>query len=117
MSASDEIAKLAQLRDGGILTEAEFQAQKIALLAGQQSPTPAFPTIGKSAKGIGIGCLVLVGLAMLPATIGALRGGDCPVQPVGVTAGPQLGRVLKGGDQQRRARPPVARLAHPAVPA
>lgn len=32
-SSADEIAKLAALRDQGVLTDAEFQAQKTALLA------------------------------------------------------------------------------------
>jgi Short C-terminal domain/Phospholipase_D-nuclease N-terminal len=32
-SASDELAKLAQLRDTGTLTDAEFQAQKQKILA------------------------------------------------------------------------------------
>jgi hypothetical protein len=32
-SAADEVAKLAQLRDSGALTDAEFQAQKAKLLA------------------------------------------------------------------------------------
>jgi hypothetical protein len=31
-SAADEVAKLAQLRDSGALTDAEFQAQKAKLL-------------------------------------------------------------------------------------
>jgi hypothetical protein len=32
-SAADELTKLAQLRDSGVLTDAEFQQQKAALLA------------------------------------------------------------------------------------
>jgi hypothetical protein len=32
-SSADELAKLAQLRDSGALTDAEFQAQKAKLLA------------------------------------------------------------------------------------
>jgi hypothetical protein len=31
---ADEIAKLAELRDRGVLTEAEFQVQKKRVLAG-----------------------------------------------------------------------------------
>ena len=34
VSMADEIGKLAQLRDKGILTEAEFNAQKVRLLRG-----------------------------------------------------------------------------------
>jgi Short C-terminal domain len=39
---ADELAKLASLRDQGVLTEQEFAAQKQRLLAGQGKPTGGF---------------------------------------------------------------------------
>ena len=43
-SVADEITKLAALRDQGHLTDAEFEAQKAALLARSQQPPSAPPT-------------------------------------------------------------------------
>ncbi|MCA0269913.1 MAG: SHOCT domain-containing protein [Bacteroidetes bacterium] len=39
-SMAEEISKLAELRDRGVLTEEEFQAQKTRLLAAPPSATP-----------------------------------------------------------------------------
>lgn len=42
-SAADEIMKLASLRDAGVLTEAEFSAQKAALLGGGSQGAASSP--------------------------------------------------------------------------
>ena len=38
-SMLDQLTQLGQLRDSGVLTEAEFEAQKQRILAGPPSPT------------------------------------------------------------------------------
>lgn len=55
-SVSEELARLAQLRDQGVLTEAEFEQQKAAALRGDQSPAAGVPV----KKGRGKGCLLAV---------------------------------------------------------
>ena len=47
-SVADELKKLAELRDAGVLTEAEFQAQKAATMGISPAPTPAQETPVKS---------------------------------------------------------------------
>lgn len=81
MSISEELARLAKLRDDGILTPAEFDHQKALLLdlpsARRPSPPPgpipgygsAFPPDGppgfippRDDNGVLIGCLIAAGI-------------------------------------------------------
>lgn len=96
-SLTEELGRLADLRDRGILSEDEFMREKDRLLNDRapsprspkseipndgfkQSETPAQVSKSKSGSGrkIGIGCLVilaiLVGLAMLGSTVGPEGG-------------------------------------------
>lgn len=41
MNVSEELARLAQLRNDGVLTEEEFQVQKATVLGGGTAPTAA----------------------------------------------------------------------------
>lgn len=67
MNVREELARLAQLKADGILTEAEFEQQKAALLArSAMSPMAAPPTVQATTppqKGGALkGCLILFGL-------------------------------------------------------
>jgi hypothetical protein len=81
VNVSEELARLAQLRDQGILSEDEFQTQKAAVLGGQHSAAPTAPAMpiapagGGTKKAIGIGCAVLLALIVLLVIIGSVVGG------------------------------------------
>lgn len=49
MSVADELRKLADLKAEGLLTEAEFEAQKAVLLAIGRDPSP---DVGKHSNGV-----------------------------------------------------------------
>lgn len=67
---SEELTRLAQLRDQGVLTDAEFDAQKAALLRGDNAaPAPAAAPRRGVAKGCGIVAIVLVVLVIIGAII------------------------------------------------
>lgn len=74
MSVSDELAKLAALRDQGVLTEEEFAARKQALLA-SPADVPAQPAPDKKTGGIAKGCGILVLIVIGLAVLGSLLGG------------------------------------------
>lgn len=68
MSVADELKKLAELRDSGVLTEAEFQQQKARVLSGGKVAPPDAKKKGKGnlpivlvvmAVGLGIAFLAL----------------------------------------------------------
>lgn len=77
-SVSEELARLAQLRDQGVLSEEEFQAQKAAVLStGAVVPPIPQPVEIKKKGGIGKGCGIaaaaVVGLIIIAVIAG---GGD-----------------------------------------
>ncbi|WP_206364219.1 SHOCT domain-containing protein [Sphingomonas sp. UV9] len=95
-NVSEELARLAQLRDQGVLSEDEFQVQKAAVLKGTPADAPTIaPEKKKSgaAKGCGILVLALIVLALIGMIAGG-KGADsstsaetaATVQPVAVTA-------------------------------
>lgn len=96
-NVSEELARLATLRDSGVLTEEEFQAQKAAVLANTSAaPTAkAAPKKGGLGKGA-TGCLVVIAIVVVLFIIGSLSGGKPtagsgtagppPVAPIAVTA-------------------------------
>jgi hypothetical protein len=69
-NVSEELARLAKLRDDGVLSEAEFEAQKAQVLRGS---APAEPVKKKSK--LGIGCGVIVAILVVLFIIGAIAGG------------------------------------------
>ncbi|WP_267382590.1 MULTISPECIES: SHOCT domain-containing protein [unclassified Sphingomonas] len=75
MSTAEELAKLAQLRDQGVLTEDEFQQQKAAVLRGDHPATPAAVAPAPGKRSMGKGCLVLLGILIVLGVIGAIIGG------------------------------------------
>jgi hypothetical protein len=74
VSVSDELAKLAALRDQGVLTEEEFAARKQALLA-SPADVPAQHAPDKKTGGIAKGCGILVLIVIGLAVLGSLLGG------------------------------------------
>jgi len=75
MAIGDDLAKLAALRDQGVLSDVEFAEQKARLLGGTSANVePPMPAIKKSK--LGKGCLIIVGFLILLAIIGAIAGGD-----------------------------------------
>lgn len=74
----EDIARLAQLRDQGVLTEAEFEQQKARLLDGSVSADSA-PMPERRKSKVGKGCMIIIGLVLLLMIIGAIAGsGDKP---------------------------------------
>ncbi len=92
-NVSEELIRLAQLRDQGILTDAEFETQKAALLkAGSTPPPPALPARKPPSKA-GIGCLVLIAILVVLYVIGsnasstdATKTAEPSTPPIAVTA-------------------------------
>ncbi len=89
MSVSEELAKLAALRDQGVLTEEEFAARKQALLAGpvDGASVPA-KSKGRASKGCAVLLLIVVVLAVLGSIIGggAKKDGGADAKKDGATA-------------------------------
>lgn len=69
MNVSEEIQRLAKLRDDGVLSEAEFERQKAKLLGSD----PRSPNKKSNVKAGLFGCLGLIVLIMV---IGAIAGGS-----------------------------------------
>lgn len=65
MSVADELKKLAELRDSGVLTEAEFQAQKEKAMSGQPQSVPPVAAMPEKKKGMGVFPMLLIGAAVL----------------------------------------------------
>lgn len=70
MSVADELRKLAALRDAGVLTDAEFQRQKLKLLdddePSPESQPPAKPKKGGSYTPVmGVAMAVLFGVYLI----------------------------------------------------
>lgn len=71
---TEELARLAKLRDDGVLTEAEFEAQKSQVLSRNSSG----PVIGAKAGGgkgkLGKGCLIVLAILVVLMVIGIVAG-------------------------------------------
>ena len=65
MSVADELKKLAELRDSGVLTEAEFQKQKAKAMSGQAQTVQSAEVTPEKKKGMGIFPMTLIGAAVL----------------------------------------------------
>lgn len=76
-NVSEELARLAELRDKGVLTEAEFEAQKRAVLASPAAtaPAPAASPAEKKKRSAAAGCVGLVALIVVILVIVAVLGG------------------------------------------
>jgi hypothetical protein len=84
-NVSEELARLAALRDQGVLTDEEFQAQKRQVLAGGSATTPAPELLVPARRGrLGKGCVIavavlgvlfIIGLALAPSTPPSAVGG------------------------------------------
>lgn len=97
-NVSEELARLAQLRDQGVLTQAEFESQKAALLNAGPTPPPATEPARKPTSKAGIGCLVLIAILVVLYVIGsnasstsgsgtdAAAPADTSAAPIAVTA-------------------------------
>jgi hypothetical protein len=75
MNVADELAKLAQLRDQGVLSPEEFEQQKAAVLAGGHpaGPTTAAKAAGK--KPLAKGCLIVLAVLIILFVLAAIIGG------------------------------------------
>lgn len=73
-NVSEELSRLAALRDQGVLTSDEFEVQKAAVLRRANSATTeaAAPVAGK--KKYGKGCLALIAIVVVLMIIGAIAG-------------------------------------------
>lgn len=98
-NVSEELARLAQLRDQGVLTQTEFEAQKAALLNATPTPPDAAEPARKPASKAGIGCLVVIAILVVLYVIGSNATGgnsgagtdaaapaDTSAAPIAVTA-------------------------------
>jgi hypothetical protein len=113
-SVADELSRLTQLRDAGVLTEAEFEAEKARLLAhlaaGPHAPywRPDLPLyrVPKSRSahrrrpsslqvlGILVGCAIVVALIVVDVS----HHGTSATAPSGPSATRRIGQVAKDGD-------------------
>lgn len=95
-NVSEELARLAQLRDQGVLSEEEFQDQKRAVLSSGSapagSPIPTAPKKAGLAKGCGILVLIGLGLIIIAAIFGDGGTGGSSSSPAtsAVSAEPPL---------------------------
>lgn len=71
VNVTEELARLTRMRDEGIMSDAEFEAQKAILLKSNPWIMPAKKS-GGVAKYIAFGCLGLIGLLFLLGAIGAI---------------------------------------------
>lgn len=75
MSVSEELARLAQLRDQGVLTEEEFQAQKRELLSGSQTSAVPPQTVEPKKTVNRKGCLGAVAFVVAIIILMGIIGG------------------------------------------
>ena len=86
MSVADDLSKLAELRDKGVLSQEEFDTQKAKLLAVAPAAEPPLPPKNKSF--LARGCLIAAGLFfLLVLLVGILAPdrADTPTSPGAVT--------------------------------
>lgn len=75
VSVSEELARLAQLRDQGILTPDEFEAQKAQLLRPGGADLPPGTPAPKKRSALQTGCLAIAGALFVFFLIGYFGGG------------------------------------------
>lgn len=79
-NVSEELARLAKLRDDGVLSQDEFEAQKAIVLAGGKAAETPAPTKKRwgclKPIGIGVGILLIVSVI---GGIGRIRNGETTV--------------------------------------
>lgn len=83
-NVSEELARLAQLRDQGVLTSEEFEQQKAAVLRGDHPASPAAETPAPGKKSMGKGCVIaIVAIVVILIIIGLIGGNSANnvVQP------------------------------------
>lgn len=73
-NVSEELSRLAALRNEGVLTQEEFELQKAALLRGSEPAAPNTPAPPK--KKAAKGCLILIAIIVILVVIGAIIGGN-----------------------------------------
>lgn len=73
-TVSEELARLVALRDQGVLTPEEFDAQKAAVLRGAHPVTTEAAAPGVPKKKYGKGCLVLIAIVVVLIIVGAIAG-------------------------------------------
>jgi len=78
MSVSEELARLAELRDKGVLSEQEFQAQKAEVLAGRPAPASQAEPEKKKPGVMKIGCLSVIAIIVVVVIIGMIAGPKPP---------------------------------------
>lgn len=102
----EDIARLAQLRDQGVLTEVEFNQQKARLL-NSSLPPEAAPIAERKKSRTGKGCMAIVGLVVLLMIIGMAAGrGDKAANVVAPEAGGGSATVTKHLEEETVADAP-----------
>ena len=111
---ADELSRLMQLRDAGVLTEAEFQAEKARLLAHSATGPPApywrpdlplyrkprsrsarrRPPSLRGALAVLLGCAIVVTLIVVDVS----HHGTSAIVPAGPNATSRIGQVATDGD-------------------
>lgn len=103
VNVSEELARLTRMRDEGVMSDAEFEAQKAILLKSDPWILPAKKS-GGVAKYVAFGCLGLVGFLFFMGVIAAIVGADDKIKQ-GATP-----------DNQIKATPtPMASVQSPEV--
>ena len=72
---SEELARLAKLRDEGVLTPDEFEAQKAKVLNQSHGAPPAAQAAPAKSK-IGKGCMIVAAVIVVLIIIGAIASGN-----------------------------------------
>lgn len=74
-NVGEDLARLAQLRESGVLTQEEFEQQKAAVLAGAHPATPEAVNPAPGKKKLGKGCLIAIAIIVVLFIIGVAAGG------------------------------------------
>lgn len=80
-NVSEELSRLAALRDQGVLTQEEFDIQKAAVLRGEQPAVTDAVAPAAAKKKYGKGCVILIAIIVFLMVIGALVGGKDAKSP------------------------------------
>lgn len=100
-NVSEELARLAQLRDQGVLTSEEFEQQKAAVLRGDHPASPAAETPAPGKKSIGKGCVIAIVVIVVILIIIGLIGGnsaDTAVEPPSTGAATEVTGAAAAAD-------------------
>jgi hypothetical protein len=80
-NVSEELSRLAALRDQGVLTQEEFDIQKVAVLRGEQLTATEAIAPAAAKKKYGKGCVILIAIIVSLMVVGALVGGNDAKSP------------------------------------